>query len=43
MDAIFSPSEDLTHLLLMNSPVGWDQTRPLGAVNCTDKEAMMLV
>lgn len=42
MLAILSPSEDFTHWLLMNSPVGWVQERPLGAVHCTFNEAMIV-
>jgi len=34
---IFPPSEDLTHSLLMNRPVGWVYFRPLGAISSTER------
>jgi len=34
---IFPPSEDSTHSLLMNRPVGWVYFRPLGAVSSTER------
>lgn len=43
MLAIFSPSEDFTHWLLMKSPVGCVHERPLGAVHCTFNEAIVEV
>jgi hypothetical protein len=43
IEAIFFPSDDLTHVLLMNKPMGWVYLRPLGAVSCTDKYDMYIM
>jgi hypothetical protein len=41
MEAIFFPSDDGTHSLLMKSPVGWIYVRPFGAVSWTCKSVIL--